>query len=42
MALLILLHETEIWTHKEGQKTIDISRDEIFQKNSRVRPLLTT
>ena len=35
MAVPIILYGSEIWTIKQN-KMIDINRDEIFQKNSRV------
>ena len=37
LALLILLYEREIW-EKSIKKKIDITLDDIVQKNSRVRP----
>jgi hypothetical protein len=43
LAVAIPLNGSEIWAlRRKGQKSIDISGDEIFQKNSRVRPFLTT
>ena len=38
LVLLILVYGKEIWAFIKKDAIIDISRDEIFQKNNRVHP----